>query len=214
MATASPTVDSTNVRGSKAAVPVCMSVGLVGIIIIVGWLVHRRAPTIIVPTSAVYPGTRRELGRKDIASYILKSIPVVRYNAMQQLNDLEQATGPGDSAIHTYPLGKEVPTMADSDKSTHACPKAAVIARADEPREGRIIKDPGTSGYNIEMPLVANASQTTKRSESYQKPLSCPVCVEDFLESDNVRILPCGHAYHQHCIDLWLLGFAGTCPLW
>ena len=214
METTSHTVDSTSVSDGKSAVPVCMSIGLVAIIIIVGLLMHRRAPTITIPTSAVYPDTRRELRRKDIASYILKSIPVVRYNAMQQLNDLEQATGARDSAIHTYPPGKEVPTMADSDKSTHACPKAAVIARADEPREGRIIKDPGTPGYNIEMPLVANASQTTKRSESYHKPLSCPVCVEDFLESDNVRILPCGHAYHQHCIDPWLLGFAGTCPLW
>jgi len=214
MATASHTVDSTNVSDGKSAVPACMSVGLVGIILIVGWLVHRRAPTITVPTSAVHPGTRRELRRKDIASYILKSIPVVRYNAMPQLNDLERATGARDSAIHTYPPEKEVPTMADWDKSTHAYPKAAVTARDGELREGRIVKDPGTPGYNIGMPLVANASQTTTRSESYQKPLSCPVCVEDFLESDDVRILPCGHTYHQHCIDPWLLGFAGTCPLW
>ena len=214
MATASHTVDSTNVSNGKTAIPACLSVGLVGIIIIVGWLVHRRAPTITVPTSAVYPGARRELRRKDIASYILKSIPVVRYNTMQQLNDLERATGARDSAIHTYPPGKEVPTIADWDKSTHAYPKAAVTARADELGEGRTVKDPGTPGYNIEMPLAANASQTTRRSESYQKPLSCPVCVEDFLESDDVRILPCGHAYHQHCIDPWLLGFAGTCPLW
>jgi hypothetical protein len=134
MATASHTVDSTNVSDGKVAIPACLSVGLVSIIIIVGWLVHRRAPTITVPTPAVYPGTRRELRRKDIASYILKSIPVVRYNAMQQLNDLEQATGARGSAIHTCPPGKEIPTIAEWDKSTHSYPKAAVTARADELR--------------------------------------------------------------------------------
>jgi len=43
---------------------------------------------------------------------------------------------------------------------------------------------------------------------------TCPVCVEVFLPSDEVRILPCGHIYHDHCIDPWLLRIAGTCPIW
>jgi len=43
--------------------------------------------------------------------------------------------------------------------------------------------------------------------------LACSICTEDFIENENVRILPCRHIYHPHCIDPWLLRIAGTCPL-
>lgn len=44
---------------------------------------------------------------------------------------------------------------------------------------------------------------------------SCPICVEDFEEGDDLRILPCEgrHAYHRDCIDPWLLGVSSLCPL-
>jgi len=32
----------------------------------------------------------------------------------------------------------------------------------------------------------------------------CVICVEDLSEGESVRTLPCGHIYHQECIDLWL----------
>ncbi|ELR06178.1 hypothetical protein GMDG_07833 [Pseudogymnoascus destructans 20631-21] len=42
---------------------------------------------------------------------------------------------------------------------------------------------------------------------------SCSVCIESFVENENVRILPCSHIYHQRCIDPWLLNLSSTCPL-
>jgi hypothetical protein len=44
--------------------------------------------------------------------------------------------------------------------------------------------------------------------------LCCPVCTDDFVEGEKVRILPCRHIYHQLCIDPWLLEKSGTCPVW
>lgn len=44
--------------------------------------------------------------------------------------------------------------------------------------------------------------------------IACSICTEDFIENEKVRILPCRHIYHPHCIDPWLLRIAGTCPLW
>jgi len=32
----------------------------------------------------------------------------------------------------------------------------------------------------------------------------CVICVEDLTEGETIRRLPCGHVYHQECIDLWL----------
>jgi Ring finger domain len=52
------------------------------------------------------------------------------------------------------------------------------------------------------------------KPDSESEESSCPVCTEDFVENERVRVLPCGHIYHQHCIDPWLFGKTGTCPLW
>lgn len=40
----------------------------------------------------------------------------------------------------------------------------------------------------------------------------CSVCMDDFAEGDEVRMLPCIHAYHRACIDQWLVKKA-ACPV-
>lgn len=39
----------------------------------------------------------------------------------------------------------------------------------------------------------------------------CVICVEDFVEGDEVRRLPCGHIYHRECVDVWLLRSRACC---
>ncbi|KAF7045775.1 hypothetical protein CFC21_054852 [Triticum aestivum] len=44
-------------------------------------------------------------------------------------------------------------------------------------------------------------------------PLECAVCLTEFEDSDELRVLPaCCHVFHPECIDPWLAG-AVTCPL-
>ncbi|KAG8097143.1 hypothetical protein GUJ93_ZPchr0013g35000 [Zizania palustris] len=44
-------------------------------------------------------------------------------------------------------------------------------------------------------------------------PLECAVCLTEFVDSDELRVLPaCCHVFHVECIDPWLAG-AVTCPL-
>ncbi|WFD38143.1 RING-type E3 ubiquitin transferase [Malassezia japonica] len=40
----------------------------------------------------------------------------------------------------------------------------------------------------------------------------CPICLSEFLEGDRVRVLPCGHVFHQDEIDDWLTGTRRLCP--
>ncbi|KAJ7970877.1 RING-H2 finger protein [Quillaja saponaria] len=46
-----------------------------------------------------------------------------------------------------------------------------------------------------------------------KEPSDCAVCLCEFSEKDELRLLPiCSHAFHIHCIDTWLLSNS-TCPL-
>jgi hypothetical protein len=44
---------------------------------------------------------------------------------------------------------------------------------------------------------------------------TCPICIVDFEEGDDIRILPCEgqHRFHQQCVDPWLLELSSSCPI-
>ena len=44
---------------------------------------------------------------------------------------------------------------------------------------------------------------------------TCPICIVDFEEGDDVRVLPCEgkHVFHQACVDPWLLELSSSCPI-
>lgn len=41
----------------------------------------------------------------------------------------------------------------------------------------------------------------------------CPICIDEFVEGCIVRKLPCGHTYHNTCIDPWLMNHTSSCPI-
>ncbi|KAK7395701.1 hypothetical protein VNO78_16267 [Psophocarpus tetragonolobus] len=52
-----------------------------------------------------------------------------------------------------------------------------------------------------------------KEIKGLKEPFDCAVCLCEFSEKDNLRLLPmCSHAFHISCIDTWLLSNS-TCPL-
>ena len=44
---------------------------------------------------------------------------------------------------------------------------------------------------------------------------TCPICIVDFQEGDDIRVLPCEgkHCFHQQCVDPWLLQLSSSCPI-
>jgi hypothetical protein len=41
----------------------------------------------------------------------------------------------------------------------------------------------------------------------------CGVCLADFEDGDELRVLPCSHRFHKECIDHWLLESSPACPV-
>ncbi|KAI0268528.1 hypothetical protein BGY98DRAFT_335318 [Russula aff. rugulosa BPL654] len=68
----------------------------------------------------------------------------------------------------------------------------------------------------------AGPSSTTTASSAQEDPLpesigreTCPICIVDFEDGDDVRVLPCEgkHVFHQACVDPWLLELSSSCPI-
>ncbi|XVE98470.1 hypothetical protein REPUB_Repub03eG0109300 [Reevesia pubescens] len=41
----------------------------------------------------------------------------------------------------------------------------------------------------------------------------CYICLAEYEEGDNIRLLPCQHEFHMSCVDKWLKEIHGVCPL-
>ncbi|KKZ66692.1 hypothetical protein EMCG_07621 [[Emmonsia] crescens] len=87
---------------------------------------------------------------------------------------------------------------------TVAAPSASHIDANKEQQQ-----DEGVIGPASPEPQTVSPDQTTDASA-----LGCPICTDDFIKGQDVRLLPCQHKFHPECVDPWLINVSGTCPLW
>ncbi|CAH7666441.1 expressed protein [Phakopsora pachyrhizi] len=59
------------------------------------------------------------------------------------------------------------------------------------------------------------SSKVVRDDEDMANLMTCPICVCDFEDGDDIRVLPCDarHQFHKECVDPWLLNESRLCPL-
>lgn len=45
------------------------------------------------------------------------------------------------------------------------------------------------------------------------KESTCLVCQEDWADGEKLAALPCGHVFHDHCVQQWLREYSNKCPV-
>ena len=192
----------------RIALSCSLIVTLIALIIFVTWLTQRHHPSITTFRPTGHPYMRETRQRKGIETFMLESIPIVKYNTVLQRNEQIRVAEDYHSLSYTSPPRRKI-----HPKYTYT--EAAAVAIVEEKGEGDTpVKDPGVPNSKNKTSPKMHAIQNRDPLRPGHEPASCSICTEDFLDRENVRILPCAHIYHQHCIDSWLLDFSRTCPLW
>ncbi|XP_019077610.1 E3 ubiquitin-protein ligase At4g11680-like [Vitis vinifera] len=68
------------------------------------------------------------------------------------------------------------------------------------------LKKNGTDAVGV---LAAGTEQERAISE---EDAVCCICLEKYVDNDELRELPCGHFFHKECVDEWLK-INARCPL-
>jgi hypothetical protein len=124
---------------------------------------------------------------------MLETIPIVKFNENDGVDaakrDIELANSDDPNHEHSPTSSQE--HVADQT-TPHETEMQTAEQQDDRPTPAPVSRNDATDAGNF----------------------SCPICTDDFVKGQDLRVLPCNHQFHPECIDPWLINVSGTCPLW
>lgn len=156
-----------------------------------------------------------------IAQAILDTFPVIKFNRSSRRQE-EQFRGAQPKRISSERELRSVvlPELSSPRNPREALPRRSLTEESetyhtaseeyDESLKDRITPSGSRRASRNDL---GNQSLVEGAGEAMED--QCPICLLDFEEGDDLRVLPCEreHVYHQSCIDPWLLEVSGSCPL-
>jgi hypothetical protein len=149
-------------------------------------------------------GPRRIAGRprqsraRGIARAMLETIPIVKF-------------GDNDESVEAAKRDVEMTMNPEETPREHSPPRTDSITAVEMSAPGE--PQPSTPEQPSDHPqTTAHESKTDVSHDAGN--FSCPICTDDFIKGQDLRVLPCNHQFHMECIDPWLVNVSGTCPLW
>ncbi|OAX84693.1 hypothetical protein ACJ72_00935 [Emergomyces africanus] len=233
MAVSSFQAGSGNGGGQRNNVAMIILYSITGIItalflavIVTGAIRAHLNPDRYGPRNAV--GRPRQSRAKGIARAMLETLPIVKFGDPEDGKspttkpDIELASNDGDAehdrsisdampdrtkTSQAEQLDEQPPQLAKQQRQETAPSTAEASAShldADEDQQ----QDEGVIGPASPEQKPVNPDQSIEGGA-----LVCPICTDDFIKGQDVRLLPCQHKFHPECVDPWLINVSGTCPL-
>ncbi|KAG9103469.1 hypothetical protein FRC06_010577 [Ceratobasidium sp. 370] len=88
-----------------------------------------------------------------------------------------------------------------------------IVDRSAEDEEAAVgTRRPQPAASGSAPPSPTRADEVTRAAIGVE---TCPICIVDFEDGDDLRVLPCEgrHRFHRDCVDQWLLELSSSCPL-
>ncbi|KAH9957356.1 hypothetical protein BC827DRAFT_712233 [Russula dissimulans] len=156
---------------------------------------------------------------------ILDTFPLIKFGA-RHTQDAQQ-TGAKDLEALRDRQQQQVLEMQDTqaDVASPAEPEPAQATasagaiRVEEVQQGHDeFADVPPARPRAGPSTVAATSSTQAQADPLPESIgreTCPICIVDFDDGDDVRVLPCEgkHVFHQACVDPWLLELSSSCPI-
>ena len=165
---------------------------------------------------------------------ILDTFPVIKFSA--------GSTGSPQTGHSAVPVGtKEVGSTGDWENTEYSTPSHKFVDQFEMSPTPQVKRESGIASEHAMSRDVDTAAEPSSRPTSggefsrtsVAAPLSaghstkveptldnigtdiCPICITDFEEGDDLRVLPCDgqHKFHRDCVDPWLLQVSSQCPL-
>ncbi|KAL2834247.1 hypothetical protein BDW59DRAFT_137581 [Aspergillus cavernicola] len=149
------------------------------------------------------PGRPRQSRARGIARAMLETIPIVKFG---DNNDSKVDTDKGDVEMS---IASEAPDSTLREDQSHQPPMATGGTTSPVPEETP--QDPATPTPDPNQEKRAGTGEAETPADHPN--FSCPICTDDFVKGEDLRVLPCNHQFHPGCIDPWLVNVSGTCPL-
>lgn len=84
----------------------------------------------------------------------------------------------------------------------------------------RLVENSDESARRSQQPVASTSAPSSPNHQNELSPAAigvetCPICILDFEDGDDLRVLPCEgrHRFHRDCVDQWLLELSSSCPL-
>jgi hypothetical protein len=131
---------------------------------------------------------------------------------------LEQDGRPNDPSPSTddSPSGSGSSTAASNATERTSGYHLASLAVAQEATPGNTFLRP--RGQRERLPMNISTTSLNNTDDVVLAQIgrqTCPICIVDFEDGDDIRVLPCDgkHCFHQQCVDPWLLKLSSSCPI-
>jgi hypothetical protein len=173
-------------------------------------------------------GNENEAGQTragGIAQALLDTFPVIKFNRRESPKSLHSDT---EIEFRQLPHSdREAPKVRDPVLHSAVFPNGMTGRRsvtdtmslAPPIREDDDISvksvERGYTDSELQLPGAKPDPSAAMADLEGDQEEQCPICLIEFEEGDDIRVLPCEkeHVYHKTCIDPWLLDVSSSCPL-